>query len=617
MCGIFGCVKFKDHDFPEKESHIFLRHRGPDESHTFENKNIFFAHHRLSIIDLKSGQQPMCTKDRRFWCVYNGEIYNYKTLKEELREKGHLFSTTSDTEVLIHLYEEYGSDCLEKINGMFAFAIWDDHKKRLFCARDRLGIKPLYYARTPYAFFFASEIKALSLMDNISTDIHTHSFFEFLSYRYISGPDTIYCGIHELEPAHSMTISGQHVHRHHYWSPVNSPEKDGISPDQKADSLLNESIKRRLVSDVPFGVFLSGGLDSSLILSYMSEHLGSNVQAFNIRFEDDAFDESAYARISAEHFGADLHSFTFTSKDMMRTVIPALSHFDQPFADEAAIPTYLLSRETKKHVKMVLTGEGGDELFLGYSRYLALKNNLMLSRALSCLPGKILDLADNLIHSPYSGLRITGKAVKNIGLSPHQMFYTWISPNISLEDLLHPRLRQEFSGFSFLASLEKYFLSADPVSDARHHDLFRYLPCNLLKKIDMTSMAFGLEARVPFLDHNLVQYLLQIPAGSQMGFFSGKKLLKKIARKRLPSAINRRKKHGFSVPVSYWFRHGLRDLLVDTISSSQALSKDFFDQTYLKKILKFHLSGEKDYSRALWMVFCFEIWHQKKIKNQK
>lgn len=612
MCGIFGFLKLKNTDDKWKEASSLLKHRGPDKTGFFENTSVYLSHHRLSIIDLSSGHQPMPNEDRNIWCVYNGEIYNFKELREYLQERGHVFSTRSDTEVIVHLYEEHGRDCVSQLNGMFAFAIWDEKKQSLFCARDRLGIKPFYYAETEDAFFFSSEIKALHSLKSIPDDIHLEAFFQFLFFRYITGPRTIFSRIMELEPAHTLTITRQKKELYRYWRPPEACQ--AFQKDDKTDELehaLRESVRKRLVSDVPFGIFLSGGLDSSLILSYMADYLGKGIQAFNISFDVGPFDESPYARHAARLFGAELHTFTFTSNELMNTLIPALSHFDQPFADEAAVPTYLLSRETKKHVKMVLAGEGGDELFMGYNSYLALQNNLILDRFIRFLPRGLLKKGGTFAHSASKLFRLIGKAMKNSGRPHFEVFYTWISPSIPVYDIIKPELHQALNMCSLWKDLEAVFQQGEPLSSARLFDLTHYLPYNLLKKVDMMSMAFGLEARVPFLDHSLAEKVLAIPAKEHLRQFSGKRILKKIASKRLPGSLVKRKKHGFSVPVGLWFRNELRERLCDTLMSQGTLTHDYFNQKAIQKMLDEHISQEKDYSRALWMLFCLETWHQR------
>ena len=319
MCGIFGFLKYQTVDLDTENAHMSLQHRGPDEKGVYQDENIFLAHHRLSIIDPSSGKQPMFDENKSLVLIYNGEIYNYKSLRKELIDKGYRFKTHSDTEVLVNLYKEFGEECLQKINGMFSFAIWDKDKRKLFCARDRLGIKPFYYADTDKAFFFASEIKALVNAKHISNEICLPAFFDFLSFQYISGPHTIFSQIKELEPGHSLTIKSGKLYLESYW---NILEREETEPDKESalehvENLLRQSIKDRLVSDVPFGVFLSGGIDSSLILSFMREFLGDNIKAFCVGFEDSFYNELPYAELCAKKYGAELNSFIFTHHDML------------------------------------------------------------------------------------------------------------------------------------------------------------------------------------------------------------------------------------------------------------------------------------------------------------
>ena len=611
MCGIVGLTDVNNFHLLS-EMNDLLAYRGPDDKGIYQDESIFLAHHRLSIIDPSSGKQPMFDENKSLVLIYNGEIYNYKTLRQELINKGHRFRTNSDTEVLVYLYKEFGEKCLQKINGMFSFAIWDKEKRKLFCARDRLGIKPFYYSETDNAFFFASEIKALIQTGHISNKIHIPSFFNFLSFKYNPGPDTFFSNIKELKPGHFLILTATKKENVQYWNP---PRQKNICDNkteaiENVESLLRQSVKERLISDVPYGIFLSGGIDSSLILSYMQEFLGNNIKAFNVSFKESSHNELPYAKLAAKHFGAELINLTFTPREMMDTVLPVLSHFDQPFADEASIPTYLLSRETKKHVKMVLSGEGGDELFLGYVRYSTFKKNLLLKKYLRFLPDSVLKISNAFQHSNIEKLRVYAKALQNLKHPPYIMYYNWISSNIALNNVVHQNLKEELAHYSFEKHIKPFFSSSDPVIDSRYFDLSQYLPYDLLKKVDMTTMAFGLEARVPFLDHRLVEYVLQFPASWHASFFSQKKMLKQIASRRLPKAIWDRKKHGFLIPLGKWFRKEMKDILFDTLFQKDAKWIHYFNEQYIRSLLEKHVEQKGNYTQIIWMTFVFEQWLQ-------
>ena len=601
MCGIIGCYR-ENRSFDDSKDGIecmanLLIHRGPDGEGAFINNNVAFAHRRLSIIDLETGQQPMKNQNGSLIITYNGEIYNYVELREILRSKGYSFISKSDTEVILQAYSEWDLSCLDQLNGMFAFAIWDDKKKQLFLARDRLGIKPLYYYWDGKLFIFASEIQAVAMLmkNRLSVDPTAMAFYSTLGY--ISAPYTIYKEIRKLEPAHYILLKEGRLSKKRYWD-VDFSHKERRPLKtllQEIPEKFKKAVTGQMVSDVPLGAFLSGGIDSSAVVAMMCQTAPERVKTFSIGFPEKAFDESPFARIVAERYGTEHLEFQVTPDAM--DVLPALvKYFGEPFADSSALPTWYLSKMTRQHVTVALSGDGGDELFCGYTIYLGHQLSQLYRYLPKTLRHLILKSVKKIRFSGHDEtnriLSIVQKRLEDAELdqvervySKNCMFNNQFAKDISKEmdkgpvEALFAHLLKSANADSFLDAIAYLQLNLS-------------LPDDMLTKVDRMSMAHSLEVRVPFLDHEFVEYVATIPASMRFRFWKTKWLLRKAMEPYLPHSILWRKKQGFSVPLYYWFRSDNNDLLFQ--------------------------SGKSDplYGSAVWGRLVFEEW-QKQSGNQK
>ena len=599
MCGIVGVYGLSD-KYLIKRMCDKMVHRGPDEHGYYIDDYVSLGMRRLSIIDLFTGKQPIFNEDGSIVVIFNGEIYNFKEIKLELERKGHRFYTNTDTEVIVHAYEEFGYDCLKKFNGMFSIAIWDTNKKELFIARDRIGIKPLYYAIIDGNFIFASEIKCIMEYEFEKT-IDKVALADYFALRYIPAPRTIFNEVKKLEPGHYMVIKDGMIMKKKYWDLEYKP-KEGCEDyfAEKVLELSKESIRRRLMSDVPLGAFLSGGIDSSFIVALMSEFMDEPVKTFSVGFEDEEHDETPYAKIIAEHFSTDHYELSIDINDL--SFLPTIIyHLDEPLADPAAIPTYLVSKLARKKVKVVLTGEGGDEAFGGYSKYLHEQKTFKI---FSCLPDTIRRLCERL-----------GKTLEcrkcRVGL-----YLLFIASKSNQEESYYFRLKNVDWGSCWLMNecleevrelVHKCFDNTkDYISNMLYYDIKYWLPDDLLMKVDKMTMATSLEARVPYLDHNVLQFAYNIPSKVKLGK-SGKYILRKAARKVLPRKIIYRKKHGFDVPVSKWFREN-NDLIHEYMDEDVLREVEYLNTDEVYRIWNLHKKG-MDFGLALWKVLCYSIWY--------
>jgi asparagine synthase (glutamine-hydrolysing) len=609
MCGICGMVGFNDETLLQRMCDV-IQHRGPDDSGTFLDTGIGLGHRRLSIIDLKSGHQPVHNEDESIWIVFNGEIYNYLVLKEELERAGHKFYTFSDTEVIVHLYEEFEDKCTEKLHGMFAFAIWDGNRKRLFLARDRLGKKPLYYTQLDKIFLFGSEIKSILQYNEVIRKVDLQSLHHFLTFSYVPAPRTMFDGIKKLLPGHSLSYENGKVSIRKYWDfSINDyPRQSNEYYINKLKELLTEVVRSRLMSEVPLGAFLSGGLDSSAVVAIMSSLLDKPVKTITASFEDgESYDESKYARIVADHFETDHHEVVLKSKDI--EILPEIIwHFDEPILDASAIPEYMIAEKAKRYVTVVLVGEGSDELFMGYAQHRFLpiiynyqkpfpafiKNNIphrtarFMSDLISVRKAKrYLDFTSNL-----------GKALGDQKEMYQAMMGRFTKYEITELCRAHPNsmedpLEPHFRGESFLKNMLSFEIKVN-------------LPDNYLMNVDKMTMANAIEARVPFLDHRLVEFAGTIPADLKLRDGNEKYILKKIMKGILPAIIIKRKKHPFTVPVVRWFEKDLRELTDELLSERNIKRQGYFNYDYVKKVLS---KNNPDYNQPLSLMY-FELWHK-------
>jgi len=605
-----------------------LVHRGPDDEGFFYDEHVGLGSRRLSIIDLAGGKQPIHNEDSSCWIVLNGEIYNYRELRVFLIKRGHEFTTQTDTEVLIHLYEEFGMDCVQHIDGMFAFAIWDCKERQLVLARDHMGIKPLYYTFIkPGTLVFGSEMKVILSHPDVEREIDLISLNEYLSYEYVPAPRTIIHNVFRVEAGQLITFNSKGLTKNFYkqLSFVQAESKPPVDWRDYASLLyknIEDSVKRELVSDVPVGVLLSGGIDSSTIASMMVKHYPEKVQSFTIGFEDTSFDEAKYARKVAKYLGTDHNEMILTSKQAVDLIKEIPEFLDEPFADSSFIPTFLLSRFANQKVKVVLGGDGGDELFGGYPTLQAHKVINIYERIIpwfmrAYIAPKILDkmaVSFNNISFDFKIRRLLdGRNVPLI--DRHQR---WLGSfydeekALLLQDWIKPVLRDTF--------YQSYEYSR--FCDARlafnkilFNDQKLYLEGDILYKVDRASMANSLEVRVPFLNRSVLENANQIPFNLKLRGFSGKYILKKAMSNSLPKEILNRPKKGFNMPVAKWLTKDLQPMMMDLLSIKKIQEQGFFNTGYVKTLIDDHLTHTKDNRKLLWTLFIFQLWYSKLNKK--
>lgn len=623
MCGIcgmyhFGCSEPVDRELLPRML-AAIKHRGPDDQGIFDEEGLALGMRRLSIIDLGGGSQPMFNESGDVVVVFNGEIYNYVELRRRLLAHGHHLATDSDTEVIVHLYEDYGEDCVDHLRGMFAFALWDARRKRLLFARDRLGIKPLYYAEFDGRVVFGSEIKAMLLHPKLSARLDPHALSNYLSLKYVPAPQTIFAGIASLPPGHTMSVDRRGVSVRRYWdlSFVETHDRRMSEEDyaDRLDEMLQESVKLRLRSDVPFGAFLSGGVDSSLVVALMSHQLDEPVKTYSVGFEggdgEDKVDELPFARLTAKQFGTDHHEIVVLPGDFIELVQKVAWHLDQPLADQATIPAYWLSQLAARDVKMVLTGEGGDELFAGYSRYYGER----FSSWFRCLPAcaRSLVLAAGA-HVPR--LRRAKIALYALCQADEAARLTNWFPLFNREmkaSLLSDRLRGQLDGVSTEQVFHDHLVglkASQPLNRMLYVDTKLWLPDYLLLRGDKMSMAASLEARVPLLDHKLVEFAAGLPTHLKLRGFRRKYLLKKVARRYLPIEVVKRRKRGFPMPLAAWFRADARPFVRDLLSPEVVRRRGLFDTRQVQRLLDEHDSRYADHAALLWGLVALELWQR-------
>ncbi|HEX8887754.1 MAG TPA: asparagine synthase (glutamine-hydrolyzing) [Pyrinomonadaceae bacterium] len=621
MCGIVGIVK---RNAQAVDAQLLarmceaIRHRGPDEDGFYLNEGVGLAMRRLSIIDLKGGQQPIHNADRKAWIVFNGEIYNYKELREKLEKLGHTFYTNSDTEAIIHAYDQYGADCPKHLRGMFAFAIWDERTEELFLARDRVGKKPLLYSLVNNQLIFGSEFSALLEHPDISRDIAPEAIHYYLSFMCVPAPLTAYRAIKKLEPGHSLrfTRAGE-IKIERYWQPEFN-QKVKLSEEEageRAIETLRDAVRVRLMSEVPLGAFLSGGVDSSAIVALMSEAMTEPVKTFSIGFEEQDFSELHHARRVAEHVGADHHEF-IVRPDAMEVLPTLVEHYGEPYADSSAIPTYYVSRETRRHVTVALNGDGGDECFAGYERYAAMRLAERYRRLPAPLREGVIKQAVKLLPSSEvrkSRVRSVKRFLDAASLPAVERYLRWVSvlDRAAKDTLYTDGFRQEMKSNDPASWLSPWFAQANGagvVDASLLTDMMTYLPNDLLVKVDIASMAVSLEARSPFLDHHVIEFAASLPEKLKLRGLTTKYLLKRVLKKLVPVENLNRPKMGFGVPIGYWFRGQMKKFLGETLLSEKACKRGFFKPDEVKLMFELHTRGERDFSHQLWTLLMLELW---------
>jgi asparagine synthase (glutamine-hydrolysing) len=621
MCGICGMYAYSN-GMPADPAVLeqmldTIVHRGPDDFGTHVDRNLALGSRRLSIIDLPGGRQPITNEDGTISVVFNGEIYNYRELAGRLRRRGHVLATASDTETIVHLYEELGDNLVDELRGMFTFALWDARRRRLVLARDRLGIKPLYYAISNGQLIFGSEIKAILKHPEIHSAIDLQALSDFVSLRYVPAPKTMFEGIRALPPGHIMTCDGNGTALRPYWNL--SFARDGsarVTEEEYADrlaELLRESVRLHLISDVPFGAFLSGGVDSSTIVALMTEILEQPVKTFSVGFEGSgaAFSELPYARLVAQRYETDHHEVLFEPDQLPRLASKVVWHLDQPIGDEATLPNYIVSELASRHVKMVLTGEGGDELFAGYARY----SGERLSPLVRSLPTSVKSLVLRGI-SRLPQLRRQKLALYAL-CQPDEAsrLASWFA--LFNEEMKGALLSTSFKQAIEAPTAQGVFAphlaqtdATDALSRMLYVDTKLWLPDDLLARGDKTSMAASLEARVPLLDHKLVEFAASLPPDLKLRRLTRKYLLKKVSAPLLPPEIVQRSKKGFPTPLSVWFRHELNGFVRDTLSPATIQRRGLFDSRYIERLLAEHTAGRADHGSLIWSLVSVELWYQ-------
>ncbi len=621
MCGIAGFTQF-NHSYSNPEALLeimgnTIAHRGPDDSDVFADTNVGLCHRRLAIIDLtESGRQPMNSPSGRYVTVFNGEIYNFQTLRAELEEEGINFKGSSDTEVMLALYEKLGPECLQLLNGMFSIAIWDNVEKTLFLARDRLGKKPLYYYRKDNQFVFASEIKAILAAPDIDRTIRNDAVKDFFFYQYVPETKSIFKYIDKVQAGHWMLVSKDDVKIQQYWdvSFSNTNDKPVDQIQDELYNLLDDSVKSRMVSDVPLGAFLSGGVDSSAVVGLMAGNSDKPVTTCAIGFDSEKFDEVAYAAMVAEQFKTDHHELT-VKENVEDNLIDIAGHFDEPFADPSFVPTYFVSKLARSMVTVALAGDGGDENFAGYSKYQQDQlENKIRSLVPSMLPGSIFKKGSQMLFdSNNRQLRRGASLLGSLAVSSDTGFFisnTFFSEQL-WDRLVRDEFKSELSDYNPADIITDLYKSADTdnhLSKILYTDIKSYLPGDILVKVDRMSMANSLETRAPILDYRVVEYAATIPANLKLKDKESKYILKTTMERLLTDETLYRKKMGFSVPLANWFRNEIKQIAESKLFSANNGLSQFFKPDEVKTIWQQHQSSERDYSSELWSMLAFELW---------
>lgn len=620
MCGIAGFVDGPSVAAPLAEEAAgavlhrmceVIRHRGPDDEGVWVTGGVALGMRRLSIIDLSTGHQPIFNEDRTVWTVFNGEIYNFRELRAELETCGHRFYTATDTEVIVHAYEEWGTDAIVRLRGMFGLAIWDSRSRTLLLARDRMGIKPLYYAEAGGRLAFGSEIKSLLAVPGMPRELDPEGLDHYLSFLYTPRDGSIFRGIHKLPPGHLLTWRDGRAVTSRYWTPPAEESFTGTEADaiERLHQVLSDAVKSHLVSDVPLGAFLSGGVDSSVVVGLMHQVSGQQVKTFSIGFDEPAFDELPYARRVARHFDTEHHE-EIVRPDGVSILDELVAHFDEPFGDASAIPTWYVSQMARRHVTVVLSGDGGDELFGGYDRYLP---HPMVARFDRYSPRVLRRVAAIAAAALPHGVR--GKNfLRHVSRNEHGRYLDAIR-FFSTEEkasLLTPGVRDRLGALDAEARLGQHFAPYAHLpwaSQMMHFDADTYLPEDVLVKVDRMSMAHSIESRVPLLDNEVVAFAATLPAHFKLKDGRRKHVLKEVAARLLPRDLVDRRKQGFGVPIGVWFRGNLRELFADTLLSARSLSRGYFDPGFVRRIVDEHVSGRRDHTLRLWQLVVFERWH--------
>jgi len=622
MCGIAGFVESAAVDPLTADGRRDLlhrmcdviRHRGPDDEGILVEDGAALGMRRLSIIDLSTGHQPIHNEDRTVWVVFNGEIYNFRVLRSELEAAGHRFYTATDTEVIVHAYEEWGTAAIARLRGMFGLAIWDRRSRSLLVARDRIGIKPMHYSVVGGRLYFGSEIKSLLCAPDLPRDLDVHALDHYLSFLYTPRDGSIFAHVRKLPPGHLLTWHDGHLRVEQYWELPADEGFQGSEADAVAQlrDVLTDAVRSHLMSDVPLGAFLSGGVDSSLVVGLMAGET-ARVKTFSIGFDEPAYDELEPARLVAAHFGTDHHEFV-VKPDAVGILDKLVSHFDEPFADSSAIPTWYVSELARRHVTVVLSGDGGDELFGGYDRYLPHRRVAAFDRYSPPAIRRLAAVAAGRLPHGARGknfLRHVGRDDRGRYLDAVRFYSSDEKPA-----LLSPDIARLLNGSDPEAQLARRFERFGDLpwaSQMMRFDAETYLPEDVLTKVDRMSMAHSIESRVPLLDNRVIDFASSLPSSLKIQDGRRKHVLKQVAAALLPPDILARPKQGFGVPLDVWFRGNLRDLFADTLLSPRTLQRGYFQPPFIRRLVDEHIRGKRDHTLRLWQLVVFERWHREYV----
>jgi asparagine synthase (glutamine-hydrolysing) len=617
MCGIAGIADVVPGAVDPHSIHQMCQaivHRGPDDEGILVKDGVGLGMRRLSIIDLSGGHQPVFNEDHSISVVFNGEIYNFPELRRELEQRGHSFRTHSDTEVIVHLYEERGSDCVHKLRGMFAFALYDERKRKLLLARDRLGLKPLHYSLVNGRLLFASEIKAIFAVAPELAQIHPHALLQYFYFGYVPDPLTAFSSIKKLPPGHILEYEQGKIAVRQYWDfpkyGTHSPRSEDECLEQ-LEHLLAEAVRIRLITDVPLGALLSGGADSSLVVALMARAASGPVKTFSIGFRQSDFDETPHARKVAEHFGTEHHELIL-EPDVVQTVGALTSSLEEPFGDSSMLPTYYVCRMARQYVTVALSGDGGDEGFAGYDRY----RMHLRDRSFSWIPRPCRNFYRDYLHkvTPYwvpgrnyaysVSLPWSERYIEGVSLKPFQREMKLLSPEFAA-----------LGGADDSMRLMRDYLELAPAEEPLDHILYldskTYLPGDILTKVDRMSMANSLEGRVPMLDHVFLEWVTGLTSEWKLRNRNQKYILRKLAeRVGVPKEVLDRPKQGFALPLVHWMRHELKDLIVTALTEPRTMQRGYFNPKGVRRLLEEHFQERRDHSPRIWRLLMLELWHR-------
>ncbi|MEP6703493.1 MAG: asparagine synthase (glutamine-hydrolyzing) [Acidobacteriota bacterium] len=627
MCGITGFISNRG-DEPTKNREDILgrmcaviKYRGPDEQGTVVQGRAALGMRRLSIIDLKCGQQPIYSEDGNLAIVFNGEIYDYIKTKKELESLGHRFKTNSDTEVIVHAFEEFGPACLERLRGMFAFAIWDFRKEELFIARDRVGKKPLFYSLTTAGdFVFGSELKTLLVHGGIDREIDLRALDAYISFGYVPEEFCIFRNVQKLAPGHFLVYKAGQTRTEKYWDFDFAKIEQIKTEGEYIEALraqIDDAVRVRLISEVPLGAFLSGGVDSATVVSMMSRNSDSPVKTFSIGFNEDSFDELKYARIASKRYETEHHEFIVTP-DLTEIMEHLVWHFDEPFSDPSALPTFILSKMAREYVTVVLSGDGGDELFGGYTRYVEDQRRGVFSRLPPFIRKNLLRSFSRFLPHGAPGKNY----IYNISLDPIRRYVDSVSQfngpqkrflySKEFQSKLNGRLDESVSDFM---SIAESIDTGEAIDRLLYLDSKTYLPSDILTKVDRMTMANSLEARAPLLDHKLIEFVMGVPSNLKIKGIETKYILKKAMEGIVPQEILYREKQGFGVPIREWINAQLRERIHSDLNDSRTLERGYFEKSYIQTLIREHANKRRDHSYQLWLLWMLELWHRKFVDN--